>query len=157
MQQIVAGVPRSAWQGTRRSAQRSTWYEHRDPIDTQGNELTFATIEPNAGLQGGARHEPRRHRRHWSRDSRLKGRGGAGFPTGMKWGFAAAEKAEPKYIICNADEGEPGTFKDRVILTDFADLVFEGMTIGARAMGAEHRASCTCAASTRTCARTSTA
>ena len=67
---------------------------------------------------------------------RLKGRGGAGFPTGMKWGFAAAEKAEPKYIICNADEGEPGTFKDRVILTDFADLVFEGMTIGGRAMGA---------------------
>jgi [NiFe] hydrogenase diaphorase moiety large subunit len=54
----------------------------------------------------------------------------------MKWGFAGAEKAQPKYIICNADEGEPGTFKDRVILTDFADLVFEGMTIGARAVGA---------------------
>ena len=70
------------------------------------------------------------------RDSKLKGRGGAGFPTGMKWNFAAAEKREPKYIICNADEGEPGTFKDRLILTDYADLVFEGMTIGARAIGA---------------------
>ena len=70
------------------------------------------------------------------RDSDLKGRGGAGFPTGMKWGFCAAEKADQKYIICNADEGEPGTFKDRVILTRFADLVFEGMTIGGRAIGA---------------------
>ena len=54
----------------------------------------------------------------------------------MKWNFCAAEKADQKYIICNADEGEPGTFKDRVILTDFADLVFEGMTIGGRAIGA---------------------
>ncbi len=66
----------------------------------------------------------------------LKGRGGAGFPTGMKWNFCAAEKSDQKYIICNADEGEPGTFKDRVILRDFADLVFEGMTIGGRAIGA---------------------
>jgi [NiFe] hydrogenase diaphorase moiety large subunit len=70
------------------------------------------------------------------RDSRLKGRGGAGFPTGMKWDFAAAEKREPKYLICNADEGEPGTFKDRLILTDYPELVIEGMTIGARAIGA---------------------
>ena len=54
----------------------------------------------------------------------------------MKWNFCAAEKSEHKYIICNADEGEPGTFKDRVILRDFADLVFEGMTIGGRAIGA---------------------
>ena len=67
--------------------------------------------------------------------SGLKGRGGAGFPTGMKWNFCAAEKGDLKYIICNADEGEPGTFKDRVILSRFADLVFEGMTIG----GARHR------------------
>ena len=66
----------------------------------------------------------------------LKGRGGAGFPTGMKWNFCAAEKSDQKYIICNADEGEPGTFKDRVILRDFPDLVFEGMTIGGRAIGA---------------------
>ena len=54
----------------------------------------------------------------------------------MKWNFCAAEKSDHKYIICNADEGEPGTFKDRVILRDFADLVFEGMTIGGRAIGA---------------------
>ena len=70
------------------------------------------------------------------RDSKLKGRGGAGFPTGIKWNFAAAEKRTPKYIMCNADEGEPGTFKDRLILTEYPDLVMEGMTIGARAIGA---------------------
>jgi [NiFe] hydrogenase diaphorase moiety large subunit len=104
-------------------------------LHTQGNELTFASIEPNAGLRT-ALAMRRADIVDLVRDARLRGRGGAGFPTGMKWGFAAAEKREPKYIICNADEGEPGTFKDRVILTDYADLVFEGMTIGARAIGA---------------------
>ncbi len=68
-------------------------------------------------------------------DSGLRGRGGAGFPTAVKWNLAAAAKGEPKYIVCNADEGEPGTFKDRLLLADFADLVFEGMTIAARAIG----------------------
>ena len=69
--------------------------------------------------------------------SGLKGRGGAGFPTGSKWNFAAAARAPQKYVICNADEGEPGTFKDRVILMEHADLVFEGMTIAAKAVGAQ--------------------
>ncbi|HOD33795.1 MAG TPA: dehydrogenase, partial [Holophaga sp.] len=69
--------------------------------------------------------------------SGLKGRGGAGFPTGVKWNFAAAAKADRKYVVCNADEGEPGTFKDRVILQDHADLVFEGMTIAGKAIGAK--------------------
>lgn len=104
-------------------------------IETQGNALTYATIEPDAGLTA-ALAMPRADLVDFLRDSGLKGRGGAGFPTGMKWGFCAAEKADQKYIICNADEGEPGTFKDRVILTQFADLVFEGMTIGGRAIGA---------------------
>jgi [NiFe] hydrogenase diaphorase moiety large subunit len=54
----------------------------------------------------------------------------------MKWNFAGSERGDKKYIICNADEGEPGTFKDRVILTEFADLVFAGMTIAGRAVGA---------------------
>ncbi len=70
--------------------------------------------------------------------SNLKGRGGAGFPTAVKWNLAAAAKGERKYVVCNADEGEPGTFKDKVILADCADLVFEGMTIAARAIGASH-------------------
>jgi [NiFe] hydrogenase diaphorase moiety large subunit len=68
--------------------------------------------------------------------SRLRGRGGAGFPTGMKWEFARAAAGENKIVVCNADEGEPGTFKDRVILTEAADLVFEGMTIAGYGVGA---------------------
>ena len=68
--------------------------------------------------------------------SGLKGRGGAGFPTAVKWNFAAAAQADRKYIVCNADEGEPGTFKDRVILMENAELVFEGMTIAGKAVGA---------------------
>ena len=66
----------------------------------------------------------------------VRGRGGAGFPTGMKWEFAHRAPGEVKYIFCNADEGEPGTFKDRVILTELPQLVFEGMAIAAYAVGA---------------------
>lgn len=68
--------------------------------------------------------------------ARLRGRGGAGFPTGMKWEFTRAAKGEKRFVVCNADEGEPGTFKDRVILTESPDLMFEGMTIGGYALGA---------------------
>ena len=67
--------------------------------------------------------------------SGIRGRGGAGFPTGMKWKAAASAKGDDKYIICNADKGEPGTYKDRIILAHYADLVFEGMTIAAYAVG----------------------
>ena len=69
--------------------------------------------------------------------SDLKGRGGAGFPTGMKWRFASQEKESVKYIICNADEGEPGTFKDREILDQVPGKVFCGMAIAAKAVGAK--------------------
>ncbi len=69
--------------------------------------------------------------------ARLRGRGGAGFPTGMKWEFTRAAPGERKFVICNADEGEPGTFKDRVLLTEFPDRVFAGMTIAGYAIGAE--------------------
>ncbi len=68
--------------------------------------------------------------------SRLRGRGGAGFPTGMKLEFTRDALGARKFIICNADEGEPGTLKDRVILTERADRVFAGMTISAYAIGA---------------------
>jgi [NiFe] hydrogenase diaphorase moiety large subunit len=68
--------------------------------------------------------------------SRLRGRGGAGFPTGMKWDFTRQAEGAERYVVCNADEGEPGTFKDRVILTERADLTFEGMTIAGYAIGA---------------------
>ena len=70
--------------------------------------------------------------------AKLRGRGGAGFPTGMKWRLSRKAIGDEHYVVCNADEGEPGTFKDRVLLTEFADLVFEGMTIAGYAVGARH-------------------
>jgi len=69
--------------------------------------------------------------------ARLRGRGGAGFPTAMKWDFCRKTEGSAHYVVCNADEGEPGTFKDRVILTEQADLVFEGMTVAGYAIGSE--------------------
>ena len=69
-------------------------------------------------------------------DSGLRGRGGAGFPTGKKWQFAAASKSEQKYMICNADEGDPGAFMDRSVLEGDPHSVLEAMTIGGYAIGA---------------------
>ncbi len=71
------------------------------------------------------------------KQSNIRGRGGAGFPTGLKWEFCRKAKGEKKYIFCNADEGEPGTFKDRVILTERPRLLLEGMIIAGYAVGAE--------------------
>jgi [NiFe] hydrogenase diaphorase moiety large subunit len=68
-------------------------------------------------------------------NSKLRGRGGAGFPTGMKWRLTRKATGVDHYIACNADEGEPGTFKDRVLLSEFPDLVFDGMTIAGYALG----------------------
>ncbi len=70
-------------------------------------------------------------------DSGLRGMGGAGFPTGRKWDLVAAQPATPKYVICNADESEPGTFKDRQILAEQPHLVLEGILLGMFAVGAE--------------------
>jgi formate dehydrogenase beta subunit len=71
------------------------------------------------------------------KDSGLRGMGGAGFPTGRKWDMVAAQEATPTYVICNADESEPGTFKDRQILATQPHLVLEGMLLGMLAVGAE--------------------
>jgi NADH:ubiquinone oxidoreductase subunit F (NADH-binding)/(2Fe-2S) ferredoxin len=68
--------------------------------------------------------------------SGLQGRGGAGFPTGRKWDFVRGAKGQPKYVICNADESEPGTFKDRLILEGDPFSIIEAMTIAAYAVGA---------------------
>ncbi len=70
-------------------------------------------------------------------ESGLRGRGGAGFSTGEKWRLAQKALASKRFVICNADEGEPGTFKDRVLLTERADLIFEGMAIAAYAIGSD--------------------
>ncbi|MFB3902259.1 MAG: NADH-quinone oxidoreductase subunit NuoF [Acidobacteriota bacterium] len=71
------------------------------------------------------------------KESGLRGRGGAGFPTGKKWEFLPKETSRPVYLICNADEGEPGTFKDRVIMQYDPHLLVEGMAIAARAIRAK--------------------
>ncbi|MEO8217549.1 MAG: NADH-quinone oxidoreductase subunit NuoF [Acidobacteriota bacterium] len=68
------------------------------------------------------------------KDSELRGRGGAGFPTGMKWSFVPKSAPKPTYLICNADESEPGTFKDREIMEKDPHLLIEGMIMAARAI-----------------------
>ncbi|MBT3380249.1 MAG: NADH-quinone oxidoreductase subunit NuoF [Lentisphaerae bacterium] len=70
------------------------------------------------------------------KSSGLRGRGGAGFPTGLKWEFCKAAMGSPKYVICNADEGDPGAFMDRSIIESDPHAVLEGMAIGAHAIGA---------------------
>jgi NADH-quinone oxidoreductase subunit F len=71
-------------------------------------------------------------------DSGLRGRGGAGFPTGRKWQLCREAEGDPKYVVCNADEGDPGAFMDRVVLESDPQQVIEGMTIGAYVIGANH-------------------
>ncbi|MBD3243117.1 MAG: hypothetical protein GF331_21175 [Chitinivibrionales bacterium] len=71
------------------------------------------------------------------KQSNLRGRGGAGFPTGMKWEFTVKNQGDERFVVCNADEGEPGTFKDRVILTELPERVFEGMAVAGYAIGAK--------------------
>lgn len=70
------------------------------------------------------------------KNSGLRGRGGAGFPTGLKWSFAASNKADRKYVVCNADEGDPGAFMDRSVLEGDPHSVLEGMIVCARAISA---------------------
>ncbi|MEC9009926.1 MAG: NAD(P)H-dependent oxidoreductase subunit E, partial [Planctomycetota bacterium] len=69
-------------------------------------------------------------------DAGLRGMGGAGFPTGRKWELVAAESSDTKYVICNADESEPGTFKDRMLLATLPHLVIEGMVLAGLTVGA---------------------
>ena len=121
------------------------------PSPNPGNteECVFAHIrEPNRSSLEGYQHtggyEALMKARKMSRielldlitESKLAGRGGAGFPTGKKWGMVANADSEPKSIVCNADEGEPGCFKDRAILDYDPHAVIEGMAIAAHATGA---------------------
>jgi len=71
------------------------------------------------------------------RESGIRGRGGAGFPTAVKWNLCAAAQSPKKFIVCNADEGEPGTFKDRLLLTERPEALLDGITIGGYAIGAK--------------------
>ena len=97
--------------------------------------VIFADLTPGEALKRALAMTPAEVIRD-IKTARLRGRGGAGFPTGMKWDFTRASDGPQRFVICNADEGEPGTFKDRVILTECPDLLFEGMTIGGYAVGA---------------------
>ena len=99
-------------------------------------EVIFGESEPSAGLINALSMSPAEVIRQ-VKTSRLRGRGGAGFPTGVKWEFTRASGGGERFVICNADEGEPGTFKDRVILTERPDLLFEGMAIAGYAIGAK--------------------
>jgi [NiFe] hydrogenase diaphorase moiety large subunit len=99
-------------------------------------EVLFAPMTPGSGLRAALAMTPEEVIDEVRR-SGLRGRGGAGFPTGMKWGLTRRANGEARYIICNADEGEPGTFKDRVLLVEAPGLVFEGLTIAGYALGAK--------------------
>jgi [NiFe] hydrogenase diaphorase moiety large subunit len=98
--------------------------------------IIFIDREPNAGLAS-ALARTRAEVIAEVRNSGLRGRGGAGFPTGVKWNLAAAAESDRKFVVCNADEGEPGTFKDRVLLSEYTDDLIEGMTIAGYAIGAD--------------------
>src|SRR5690606_13079796 len=69
--------------------------------------------------------------------SGLRGRGGAGFPTGMKWSFLAKPEGVPRHLVCNADESEPGTFKDRYLMEFLPHLLIEGLIVSSMALGSE--------------------
>jgi [NiFe] hydrogenase diaphorase moiety large subunit len=98
--------------------------------------VLFGAHEPGAGLRKAVTMTPEKVIDEIKRAG-LLGRGGAGFPTGLKWEFCRREAATPRYVVCNADEGEPGTFKDRVLLTELPHLVFEGMAAAGYAIGAK--------------------
>ncbi len=97
--------------------------------------LLGASFEPGSALKA-AISQGRADWLEQMRLSNLRGRGGAGFTTAVKWQSCRDAQGKDKVVVCNADEGEPGTFKDRVLLTRFAEQVFEGMTLAAWATGA---------------------
>ena len=106
----------------------------KNNIQKKGEVLLADNLPAEAGLRKALKKKPEEVIQEVL-DSRLRGRGGAGFSTGLKWNLARKAKDIRRFVICNADEGEPGTFKDRVLLTERADLIFEGMTIAAYAIG----------------------
>jgi len=102
---------------------------------TDGNKFTFMALKDGEGLAAALK-AGRTGIISELRQAGLRGRGGAGFPTATKWNLAAAAAGAAKCVVCNADEGEPGTFKDREILSRRPELIIEGMTIAAYASGA---------------------
>ena len=123
---IEAQVPVTQWP--------SHWFEVQDNI-RRADVLLGAQAAPGAALAAAlARGAPAMLDE--VKLSKLRGRGGAGFATGLKWDLCRNAPGGEHIVVCNADEGEPGTFKDRVLLSRCADTVFEGMTIAAKVVGA---------------------
>ena len=98
-------------------------------------KILFSPLEPGKSLKKAVSYAPKEIIEH-IKNSKLRGCGGAGFPTGLKWELAFNAPGEQKYIVCNADEGEPGTFKDRLLITDHPKKIIEGMTLAGYAVGA---------------------
>jgi [NiFe] hydrogenase diaphorase moiety large subunit len=125
-QLIDQGVPLAEWPGD--------FFEIDDNI-LRADLLLNDSLEPGAALAAVVERGADSLVDEIDR-SGLRGRGGAGFGTAMKWRFCREAESDAHYVVCNADEGEPGTFKDRVLLDSYADQVFEGMTLCARIIGA---------------------
>ncbi|MFC2107692.1 NADH-ubiquinone oxidoreductase-F iron-sulfur binding region domain-containing protein, partial [Bacteroidota bacterium] len=98
-------------------------------------QVIFSAHKTGAGLKKAISYTPRAVV-ELIKESHLRGRGGAGFPAGLKWDFCRQAGGDAKYLVCNADEGEPGTFKERVLLTEKPELLFEGMAIAGYAIDA---------------------
>jgi [NiFe] hydrogenase diaphorase moiety large subunit len=112
----------------------TAWFAVEDNLRLRGPLLNLAAPQGNA-LRAAFAMGPA----GWLsevRESGLRGRGGAGFPTARKWQACRDAESDARFVVCNADEGEPGTFKDRVLLTRYADAIFEGMTLAGYAVGA---------------------
>ena len=122
--------------GDGKNADRLVQAMVKNNIRKKGEVLLSDNITAEAGLKKALKKKPGEVIQE-IRDSGLRGRGGAGFSTGLKWDLARQAVSRERYVICNADEGEPGTFKDRVMLTERANLIFEGMTIAAYAIGSK--------------------
>ena len=123
---ILQRVPVAQWP--------AHWFEVQDHI-RRADVLLGDAPAPGAALAAALARGPQAMLDE-IKTSKLRGRGGAGFVTGLKWELCRQAPGEQHVVVCNADEGEPGTFKDRVLLTQRADAVFEGMPIAAHAIGA---------------------
>lgn len=104
-------------------------------VPEKNKTVFFKDFEPGVGLEKVIQSSPEEVI-EIVKKSKLSGRGGAFFPTGLKWGICRGHNADQKYVICNADEGEPGTFKDRVLLNSHPEMLLEGMCIAGYAIGA---------------------
>ena len=124
---VLLGTPLRPGEGIRAALERGATVER----ELAANERSWREGIPqeSAGPEAMLREIER---------SGLRGRGGAGFTTAAKWAACRATPNGARYIVCNADEGEPGTFKDRVLLSSYADLLFDGMTVAAYCIGAQY-------------------